>query len=117
MQVATAGGDSYYEHYVKVGLSTGGPGDICQCPDSESSVGLLESCVVLYEMSGNRKWLQYASEMAHQCATWMVSYDFQFPEHSLFGRLGMHSAGAVFANAQNKHGAPGICTLSGSSLL
>jgi hypothetical protein len=54
--------------------------------------------------------------MAHQCATWMVSYDFQFPAHSLFGRLGMHSAGAVFANAQNKHGAPGICTLSGGSL-
>jgi hypothetical protein len=116
MRVAAASADSYYEHYVSRGLSTGGPGEICQCPDSESAFGLLESFVVLYEVSGNQKWLQYATEMAHQCATWMVSYDFQFPANSLFGRLGMHSAGAVFANAQNKHGAPGICTLSGNSL-
>ncbi len=116
LRVATAAADSYYEHYVTRGLSTGGPGEACQCPDSESSFGLLESFVVLYEVSGDPKWLRYATEMAHQCMTWMVSYDFQFPSHSLFGRLNMHSAGAVFANAQNKHGAPGICTLSGSSL-
>jgi len=28
----------------------------------------------------------------------------------------MHSTGAVWASVQNKHGAPGICTLSGDSL-
>ncbi|HYA25504.1 MAG TPA: hypothetical protein VEF05_15180 [Terriglobales bacterium] len=116
MRLATASADYFYQRYVSRGLSTGGPGEICQCPDSESSFGLLESFVVLYEVSGNPKWLQYAAEMAHQCATWMVSYDFEFPPQSLFGRLNMHSAGAVFANAQNKHGAPGICTLSGNSL-
>ncbi len=116
LRVAAAAADSYYEHYVSRGLSTGGPGEACQCPDSESSFGLLESFVVLYEVSGEQKWLRRATEMAHQCATWMVSYDFEFPPQSLFGRLNMHSAGAVFANAQNKHGAPGICTLSGNSL-
>jgi hypothetical protein len=114
MRVATAAADYYYKDYVSHGLSTGGPGEICQCPDSESSFGLLESFVVLYEVTGNPKWLQYACEMAHQCATWMVSYDFQFPAKSLFGRLDMHAAGSVFANVQNKHSAPGICTLSGT---
>jgi hypothetical protein len=116
MSVANESADYYYERYVSHGLSTGGPGEICQCPDSESSFGLLESFVVLYEALRNPKWLQYAAEMAHQCATWMVSYDFEFPPQSLFGRLNMHSAGAVFANAQNKHGAPAICSLSGNSL-
>ena len=116
MNLATANADYFYNHFVRLGVSTGGPGEICQCPDSESAFGLLESFVVLYEISRNPKWLQYATEMAHQCATWMVSYDFEFPPTSLFGRLEMHSAGAVFANAQNKHGAPGICTLSGNSL-
>ena len=108
--------DSYYEQHVNRGLSTGGPGEACQCPDSESSFGLLESFVVLYEVSGDPKWLRRATEMAHPCATWMVSYDFQFPARLLFGRLNIHSAGSVFANAQNKQGAPGICTLSGNSL-
>lgn len=116
MRVATAAADSYYDKYVSRGLTTGGPGEACQCPDSESAFGLLESFVVLYEATGDRKWLKYASEMAHQCATWMVSYDFQFPPDSPFGKLDMHAAGSVFANAQNKHSAPGICTLSGNSL-
>ena len=29
----------------------------------------------------------------------------------------MHTAGAIYPNVQNKHAAPGICTLSGDSLL
>ncbi|HXR03629.1 MAG TPA: hypothetical protein VN836_02855 [Verrucomicrobiae bacterium] len=33
------------------------------------------------------------------------------------GRIGAHSCGAVWANVQNKHGAPAICTWSGDSLL
>lgn len=33
-----------------------------------------------------------------------------------FGRLNMKTVGSVFANVQNKHSAPGICTLSGDSL-
>ena len=33
-----------------------------------------------------------------------------------FGRLDMKTIGSVIANIQNKHSAPGICTLSGTSL-
>jgi hypothetical protein len=33
------------------------------------------------------------------------------------GRLGIQPRGAVFANIQNQHGAPGICTASGRELL
>ncbi len=46
----------------------------------------------------------------------MVSYDYRFPENSTLGQVKAHSTGAVVANVQNKHGAPGICTLSGDSL-
>jgi hypothetical protein len=116
LRVAEAAASDYYERFVKAGISVGGPGEICQCPDSESAFGLLESFVVLYETTGDEKWLRLACDMAHQCATWMVSYDFHFPPQTLFGRLEMHSTGSVFANAQNKHSAPGICTLSGDSL-
>ena len=116
LRLAEAAADNYYQRYVKVGISVGGPGEICQCPDSESAFGLLESFVVLYETTRDERWLRRACDMAHQCATWMVSYDFHFPPQTLFGRLQMHSSGSVFANAQNKHSAPGICTLSGDSL-
>ena len=117
LQVAEAAARSFYEEFVRQGLTVAGPGEILQAPDSESAFGLLESFVVLYEITGKSYWLKAAEEMAEQCATWCVSYDYQFPPSSQFGRLGIHSAGAVLANAQNKHAAPGICTLSGDSLL
>ena len=87
-----------------------------QCVDSESAFGLLESFVVLYDITHEEKWLKYAKENAHYCSSWVVSYNYLFPENSEFGRLGMKTVGSVFANLQNKHSAPGICTLSGDSL-
>ena len=88
-----------------------------QCPDSESAFGLLESFSVLYETTQNPRWLRYAKECAEFCSSWVVSYNYRFPEKSEFGRHGMKSVSTVFANLQNKHSAPGICTFSGDSLL
>ncbi|GGG85666.1 hypothetical protein [Paenibacillus radicis (ex Gao et al. 2016)] len=107
----------YVERDLKAGYTTGGPGEILQCPDSESAFALLESLIVLYEMTGEKEWLTSAREAANLCMTWCVSYDFQWPSHAEFGRLGMKTTGTVLANAQNQHSAPGICTLSGNSLL
>jgi hypothetical protein len=106
----------FVDRDVLAGVTTGGPGEILQGPDSESAFALLESLVVLYETTGDRAWLTPAEAMARQCLTWCASYDYQFPPESWFGRLGMRAAGSVWANVQNKHSAPGICTLSGDSL-
>lgn len=116
LTAACAAGDYYYRRYTLEGVTTGGPGEILQCPDSESAFALLESFVVLYETTGEAKWLERAEEAAQQALTWCVSYNFAFPEGSTFQRLGMLTAGSVIANVQNKHSAPGICTLSGDSL-
>lgn len=107
----------YYYNFVCRGVMNGGPGEILQCPDSESAFGLLESYITLYEVTGQEEWLPIAEDCARQCASWCVSYDFEFPKDSVFGKLDMHTTGSVYANVQNKHSAPGICTLSGVSLL
>ncbi|MHB9130249.1 MAG: hypothetical protein ACYDBB_04045 [Armatimonadota bacterium] len=101
---------------VQAGMTNGGPGEILKCPDSESAFALLESFVVLYEVTGRPHWLERAEAMAAQCLTWCASYDYAFPPDSWFGRLEMRAAGSVWANVQNKHSAPGICTLSGDAL-
>lgn len=106
----------YYKNFVKKGYTTGGPGEILQCPDSESAFGLLESLVWLYEETQEAQFLEYARYTAYLCSTWVVSYNYKFPEESEFGKLDMKTIGSVIANIQNKHSAPGICTLSGSSL-
>lgn len=116
LKLAKESAQYFYDNFTEKGVTNGAPGEICQCPDSEAAFALLESYIVLYEITGEKKWPSMAEAAANQCATWCMSYDYRFPEESSFGKLGRHSAGAVWANVQNKHAAPGICTLSGDSL-
>lgn len=117
LETAEALGDLYDREYVSRGLLNGGPGEICQAPDSESAFGMVEGYVQLYETTRKERWLHCAEKAFRLAETWVVSYDFRFPPDSTASRRGVHTLGTVFANAQNKHSAPGICTLSGSSLL
>lgn len=117
LEVACEAGRKYYRDYVSKGYTTGGPGEILSAPDSESAFALFEAYTVLYEATGDKEWLTYASELLPICASWTVSYDFNFPAESIMGRIGARSCGAVWASVANKHGAPGICTWSGDCLL
>ncbi len=117
LKVAEAIADYLFSSYVKEGLSTGGVGDAMQNPDSESAYGMLESFAVLYEQTGEQKWLDRAENMANQFFTWITGYNYEFPPDSTLGKLGVKTLGSVFANTQNKHAAPGICTYSGVALL
>ncbi|MEI6971361.1 MAG: hypothetical protein WCL44_07550 [bacterium] len=116
IEVAEAIARQLDERDVQAGITTGGPGEILKCADSESAFAMLESFVALYEVTGKTHWLERAEAMAAQCLTWCASYDHVFPPDSPFGRLDMRAAGSVWANVQNKHSAPGICTISGDSL-
>ena len=69
--------------------------------------------MALYWATGDQAWIEKARTVANLGATWTLSYDYEFPPQSQIARLGGHMAGAVFANTQNKHAAPGICTASG----
>ena len=117
MRVAAASAEYYDCNYLQIGLTNGGPGEIAQCPDSESIAGLLESLVTLAEETGEDRWVDAARRCAVQASSWVFSYDAAFPLGSTFGQLDMLSTGTVLANVQNKHSAPGICTHSGLSLL
>ena len=109
--------DKFYNEFVLKGYTTGGPGEILSTPDSESAFALFESYVTLYEVTRNKKWLNYAKELLPICASWVVSYDFQFPSSSIMHQINAHSMGSVWASVANKHSAPAICTWSGESLL
>jgi hypothetical protein len=87
-----------------------------QNPDSESSYAMLESLMLLFESTQDRKWLTRSEEMANQFTTWVMPYDYVFPPSSTLGKLGVQTTGTVGANTQNRHGAPGICTHSGIAL-
>ena len=116
MEVAKAAGEFYYKNFVSEGITSGGPSEAMTAPDSESSYAFVESYVVLYELSGDEKWLKYAKDAANLFSSWVMTYAFEFPADKEFAILGINTVGSVFANVQNKHSSPGICTFSGDAL-
>lgn len=117
LETAEASARMFAGEFLAKGLFTGGPGDALQNPDSESLAAFVESCAALYQATGDREWLTHGRAAAALAATWVMPYNFPFPRESEFGRLEIRSKGSVFANTQNKHAAPGICTHSGLGLL
>lgn len=116
MVTAKEGAEFMYKEFVLKGYTVAGPAEILQTPDSESAAALMQSLTDIYEKDNDEKWLEYAKDTAHLVSSWVVSYNYKFPEDSEFGKLGMKTVGSVFANCQNKHSAPGFCTLSAESL-
>lgn len=106
----------YYSEYISSGFTNGGPGEILGCPDSESAFGMLESFVAVYSCTHDMQWIRYAVDTASLCASWCVSYDYAYKKDTQWYQRGIATTGAVWASVQNKHAAPGICTLSGASL-
>jgi hypothetical protein len=117
LAVAEEAARKYRKEFVQTGISCGGPAEGFVSPESESTFGLFESFMTLYEVTGNREWLQASAEVIPLCASWTESYDFVFPQQSSLGKAGVRAAGAVWAGVSNKHASPGICTWSGDALL
>lgn len=117
LEVAELLADKFFHDYVLKGYTCGGPAEILSSPDSESAFALFESFITLYEVTNCTKWLKYAKHLLPICASWVVSYDFDFPYNSEMEKHNVHSKGSVWASIANKHSAPAICTWSGVSLL
>ena len=116
LDVAACACEKYYRDFVACGITYGGPGEALCAPDSESAFAMVECCVLLYEATGNDKWLTYAKDSLHLFSSWVMPYAYRFPVGSEFARLKINTVGSVFANAQNKHSAPGICLSSGDAI-
>ncbi len=117
IRVAMEAAKFYYARdFVKQGFTTGGCADILQNADSETAAALMSSLMALYEVTGDKAWLEKCLQVAHLVATWTVSYDYELPKFTELGSLGAKLAGVFWASTQNKHGAPGICTSSGDAL-
>ena len=116
ISVAKQSGEKYYRDFVFQGLTYGGPGEALCAPDSESAYAMVESMVLLYEATQDEKWLKYAKDSLHLLSSWVMPYSYKFPKDCEFARLGINTVGSVFANVQNKHSAPGLCTASGDAI-
>jgi lantibiotic modifying enzyme len=117
LKVAKEAAEFYYRRdFVRQGFTTGACADILQNAESETAAGFMTALMALYEITGDRAWLEKSRNLANLVATWTVSFDYELPKFTELGGLGARLAGVVWASTQNKHGAPGICTSSGDPL-
>ena len=117
LEVAEKLASYYCQNFLARGITCGGVGDALTAADSESNYALLAGLVHLHAATKNPQHLTWAREASDLFCTWVLSYDPILPEGTPLARLGIQARGAVFANTQNQHGAPGICTASGEALL
>jgi hypothetical protein len=117
LKVAKTAAQFYYDRDLSKGYAGGAPREILQAPDSESAYNMVDTYIMLYEMTKEVKWLQYAKEAASILGTWSVSYKYHFPALSLLGKAGVDATGSVMASVQNTHSAPTLFIHSGDFLL
>jgi hypothetical protein len=116
LSVAEMHAAQYRENFLLKGYTCGDAGDALMTPDSESAYGMLARLVHLRRATRNPTYLTWAVEAADLFQSWVLLYDAKLPSDSPLGRLGINPRGAVFANTQNQHGAPGIYISSGREL-
>ena len=106
-----------YEHDLAKGYCGGGPAEILEAPDSESSCELGESYIALWELTGEKEWVEKAKAAAAMYASWVEAFDYPFPKTSRMGKLGIKATGSVWASVQNRHSAPGPYVMSADWLV
>lgn len=116
LEIARSAAADFYKQFALVGFTSGGCGDILQNADSETAAAMMTSMMVLYEETGDTKYLKQSVDLANLCATWTISFPYRLPGNTALAKLGANLTGAVWASTQNKHGAPGFCTQSGDAL-
>lgn len=117
MSIAEKAAVYYYQRDLLKGYAGGSPVEEMQSPDDESAHNFCDLYTVLYEVTGKRKYLDYAKASVANLATRAIPYDYNFPKGSHMHRIDARTTGALFANVQNTHGTPCLYIHSGDFLL
>lgn len=102
-----------YDTFCEEGYTHGGALETLCTPDGGTGTNLVESFMVVYEATQDKKWLTMGHDFAYYAISWFYSYDFQFPENSTHGKLGTKTAGSLLTSPQNRCSTPNIYVLSG----
>lgn len=94
---------NYYMNELKTdGYTTAGALDTW-CIDKESSMPLLRSSLMLYQITGDREYLDNAVAASYYLSTWMWHYQGIYPADDNFSVYGYNTFGATSVSVQHHH--------------
>jgi hypothetical protein len=93
----------FYSRYILDELIYGAPEDAFMTPTSEDTYNAVISYVLLYEITGEEKWLKLAERSADLMMTFRFSYNLTFPKDTLLNLYNFKTIGADIASPVNQH--------------
>ena len=94
--------DYYFDDFAKNGFTSAGALDTW-CIDKESSLPMLRSAIMLYEITGDKTYLAKAEKTSWYISTWMWHYSVPFADTTDFVRYGYNTFGGTSVSTQHHH--------------
>ena len=86
--------DFYYAELEREGFTTAGALDTYSI-DKESSSPLLRIALALYEVTGDKTYVEKSEKIAWYLCTWMMHFTVDYPEDCLISKLGYDTFGST----------------------
>lgn len=96
-ETACAALSHYLEELERYGFTTAGALDIFSI-DKESSIPLLKGAIALYELTGEKRWLEGARAAAWYLSTWQYTHTCYFGPECILGQTGYDSFGGTLVS-------------------
>lgn len=96
-EAAVKGLRHYLKELKEYGYTTAGALDIFSI-DKESGIPLLKGAMALYELTGEKEWLDGALDSAWYLSTWQYTHTCHFGPESVLGQTGYDSFGGTLVS-------------------
>ncbi len=93
----------FYSRFILDELIYGAPEDAFMTPTSEDTYNAVISYILLYEITGEEKWLKFAERSADLMMTFRFSYNLTFPKNTILNLYDFKTVGADIASPVNQH--------------
>ena len=94
--------DFYYDTYLSKSQAAGGALDT-YCIDKESAGPVLRAALLLYELTNEKKYFDYAENIAHYLMTWCFYHDVVFDDDSDCAKVSLRTTGGTSVSAAHHH--------------
>ena len=92
--------DFYYKRDLDNYVCTAGAVD-CSCVDKETAGPFIIASLDAYEITGDKKYLEYAEKAAYYFNSWMFVYDIHYGPEAEFTTHGYYTAGGTSVSVQH----------------
>ncbi len=94
--------DFYYDRFLANSIAAGGALDT-YCIDKESAGPVLRAAILLYELSGDKLYIEKAKQVAYYLMSWTYHHDVAFPKGSDCDAVGVRTTGGTSVSTAHQH--------------